>query len=260
MDYRFLLKPRWITFLLVGAILAVAFTFLGFWQLYRLEQRKASNQLIQNRIAEAPQGLLDLASRYSSEGSAFDKNSIAYRQTFITGQYDGASEVLLRSTKNYDGQPGYYLLTPLILQDNQAVLVMRGWVPFELNTPPVKEATPPEGDTKISGRIELEQKPSTGFLSALTPRDPTGKLAITAYIDTVRLEQQMPYDLLPFYISLENQTPAQSLDLPRPMPRLEFSDGSHLGYAIQWFSFTLIGVAGYVLLIRKAARDQQVGG
>jgi surfeit locus 1 family protein len=252
MNYRFLLKPRWILFLLVGAALAVLFTSLGFWQLIRLEQRKARNQLIQSRMAEAPQGLLELASSYTSEVSAFDKNSIAYRQAVITGHYDSASEVLLRSTKNYDGQPGYYLLTPLVLQDKQAVLVMRGWVPFELNRPPIKEALPPEGDIKISGIIELERKPST---SLLTPKDPPGKLAITAYIDTVRLEQQMPYDLLPFYISLENQTPAQSLDLPKPMPKLEFTDGPHLGYAIQWFSFTFIGVLGYLLLIIKTARE-----
>ncbi len=256
MNYRFLLKPRWILFLLVGAILAVSFTSLGFWQLYRLEQRKASNQLIQSRLAETPQGLLDLASSYSSDVSAFDKTSLAYRQTFIAGQYDHDSEVLLRSTKNYDGQPGYYLLTPLVLQDNQAVLVMRGWIPFELNTPPIKEAMPPEGEVEISGMIELERKPTPGLFR---PKDPPGKLGITAYIDTERLEEQMPYDLLPFYISLEKQIPEQTLDLPKPVPRLELSNGPHLGYAIQWFSFTVIGIAGYVLLIRKVAREQQVG-
>lgn len=175
----------------------------------------------------------------------------------MTGRYDTTSEVLLRSTDNYEGQPGFYILTPLVLASNQAVLVMRGWVPFELSTPPVKEATPPQETVTVEGMVYLETKRPTGFLSGLTPKDPPGKLSITAYTDTTRLEEQMPYDLLPLYIRLENQTPAQENQLPLKPEGLELSEGSHLGYAIQWFAFTLIGITGYVLLIRRTALEAE---
>jgi surfeit locus 1 family protein len=253
--YVFLLKPRWIAFLIVGLFLAVTFTSLGFWQLRRLEQRRANNALLTARFAETPQPLLDLITNYRTDVSIFANKSIAYRPTIVTGHYDSASEVLLRTTDNYQGQPGFYILTPLVLENDQAVLVMRGWVPFDMNTPPVKEATPPEEAVTVEGMVYLETKRPTGFLSGLTPRDPPGKLAITAYTDTKRLEEQMPYDLLPLYIRLEKQIPAQADVLPLKPEGLELSEGSHLGYAIQWFAFTLIGITGYILLIRRTALD-----
>jgi surfeit locus 1 family protein len=253
--YRFLLKPRWIIFLIVGLILAILFTSLGFWQLRRLEHRRANNALLSSRMAETPQPLQDLIMNYHTDVSQFDEQSLAYRPTIATGRYDTANEVLLRTTDNYQGQPGFYILTPLVLENNQAVLVMRGWVPFELNTPPVKEATPPAENVTVEGMVYVETKRPTGFLSGLTPQDPPGKLTVTAYTDSSRLEEQMPYDLLPVYIRLETQTPAQANTLPLKPEGLELSEGSHLGYAIQWFAFMLIGVTGYVLLIRRTALD-----
>jgi surfeit locus 1 family protein len=254
MDYRFLLKPRWIIFLALGALLAVTFTALGVWQLNRLEQRKARNALIQSRLVESPRVLSDLISNYDAMVPAFEDSSIAHRPVKVQGVYDTHYEVLLRTTQNYQGLPGYYVLTPLVLDEKKAVLVMRGWIPFEMDTLPLREALPPPA-VEIIGTAEKELKPTSGILSALTPKDPPGKLSITAYIDTERLEKQMPYDLVPFYIRLENQTPAQSLDFPKPLQKLEFTDGPHLGYAIQWFSFTWIGIVGYVLLIRKVAQN-----
>jgi surfeit locus 1 family protein len=263
--YSFLLKPRWIGFLIVGLILAVLFTSLGFWQLRRLEHRRANNDLLTSRFSESPQPLIDLITNYRADVSQFDDTSIAYRPTVVTGRYDTSSEVLLRTTDNYEGQPGFYILTPLVLEDNQAdstssrraVLVMRGWVPFELNTPPVKEATPPIEDITVEGMVYPETKRPSGFLSSLTPRDPPGKLKVTAYTDSTRLEEQMPYDLLPVYIRLESQTPPHTNTLPLKPEGLELSEGSHLGYAVQWFAFTVIGVTGYVLLIRRTAIEQR---
>ena len=172
------------------------------------------NALIQSRMQETPQDVLQLASQFDSTAPAFNETSIAYRPVIAVGQYDASAEVLLRSTQNYQGLPGYYVLTPLVLQDKQAVLVMRGWVPFEMNTLPLTKALPPTEEINIKGTIELGRKPTNSFL---TPQDPPGKLSITAYIDTQRLEQQMPYDLLPFYIRLEEQIPAQTLDFPKPL-------------------------------------------
>jgi surfeit locus 1 family protein len=257
--YQFLLKPRWIGFLTVGLILAITFTSLGFWQLRRLEQRRANNALLTSRLSESSQPLRDLIQNYRADVSPFDDLSLAYRPTTVTGRYDTANEVLLRSTDNYEGQPGFYVLTPLVLEDNRAVLVMRGWVPFALNTPPVKEAVPPDSEVTVTGMVYLETKRPTGFLSSLTPRDPPGKLAITAYTDSKRLEEQMPYDLLPLYVRLETQTPPQTNQLPLKPEGLELSEGSHLGYAIQWFAFMLIGVTGYVLLIRRTAIEEERG-
>ena len=35
--------------------------------------------------------------------------------------------------------------------------------------------------------------------------------------------------------------------------------GPHLGYAMQWFSFSLIALVGYPLILRRVARSRQDG-
>ena len=254
--YRFLLKPRWLVLHGLGVALAVLFVNFGVWQLHRLEQRKEQNALLETRLALEPEPLDKLLAETRPDAPPSDLRSSAYRPVTVTGRYDPANEVLLRGGGDYDGQPGYFVLTPLVLSDEEAVLVERGWVPFNLETPPVQAALPPEGEVRLTGVVQPEQKRPTGLGSGLTPRDPPGKLAITAYVDTDRLEQQLPYTLLPLYVELTAQSPAQTSELPLPLKPPEFGDGPHLGYALQWFSFALIGVVGYVFVVRGVARTR----
>jgi surfeit locus 1 family protein len=45
--------------------------------------------------------------------------------------------------------------------------------------------------------------------------------------------------------------------LPIPPSPPDFSDeGPHLAYAVQWFSFAVIGLVGYVLLLGRARRSR----
>lgn len=242
--YKFLLKPGWLALHVGAFVLAVLMVGLGFWQLNRLEQRQTRNALIESRYEAEPLPLADLIA---------SDEAIEFRPAQVTGSYDTEREVLQRVAVNYNGEPGYYLLTPLILEGAQAVIVKRGWVPFELNTPPVAEATPPQGEVEVVGLVRETFPPPSGFLAALAAQDPPGDLSITAYVDTERLEQQLPYELLPYYLELREQTPASGR-LPLPVPEPELTDGSHLGYAIQWFAFALIGVLGYGFLLRSLAR------
>ncbi len=258
--YRFLFKPRWLVLHLLGVALAVLFVNFGVWQLRRLEQRRAQNTLLETRLAAEPEALPDLLAKTDPDAAPDDAASIAYRPVTVTGRYDPAHEVLLRGA-GYDGRPGYFVLTPLVLDAvPQAVLVERGWVPFDQDTPPVQAALPPEGTVTLRGVVQPERKRPTGLGSSLTPRDPPGRLAITAYVDTERLQEQLPYTLLPLFVELSAQSPAQQKALPLPLKPPEFSDGPHLGYALQWFSFALIGVVGYVFVLRGVARSRSKAG
>ena len=50
--------------------------------------------------------------------------------------------------RSLDGQAGNHVLTPLVLADGRAVVVDRGWVPFEMDEPPVADGAPP-GETEV---------------------------------------------------------------------------------------------------------------
>ena len=130
-------------------------------------------------------------------------------------------------------------------------------MPFALREPPVAEAAPPAGEVRVEGALLPSRGPPQGFWANLAPRNPPGKLTITTYPDTERLSAQMPYELLPVVLELSSQTPPQPGDLPVVLAEAPLNDGPHLGYAIQWFSFALIGLVGYGFLLRQTARGAE---
>ena len=227
--------------------------------MHRLETRQARNELLESRFSLEPAPLAALLTEYRTDAPPASDASIAYRPATVTGTYDPEYEVLQRSSEGYDGEPGYFVLTPLALDNDQAVLVKRGWVPFELNTPPIVEASPPPSEVSVQGSVQPSRVPPTGFAANLAPRDPPGELDITAYADLSRLSEQMPYTLLPVYLELQTQSPSQDAALPRPPQPPVFSNGPHLGYAIQWFAFAVITIVGYGFFVRQAVKEQVSG-
>jgi surfeit locus 1 family protein len=253
---RQLLSPRWVAGHLLALTLVMLFVNFGFWQLRRHDERQAYNALVGARLVAEPQPYGELRERFSLEAPAADEASIAYRRAEATGRFDVEREVLLRS-RALDGQPGYHVLTPLRLEDGGALLVDRGWVPFELDTPPIAEAAPPAGTVTVSGILLPRQTQPSG-LGAKDP--PTGELDAVFWVDTERLSQDLPYRLEPVYLELTAQTPAQATPLPRPLPPPELGGGPHLSYALQWFSFALIGIVGYGFLLRSVLREGRAAG
>ena len=84
-------------------------------------------------------------------------------------------------------------------------------------------------------------------------------LRVLARVDVARLQQQVDETLLPIYVDLRAQEPAQPGPLPEPIPEPELSEGPHLNYAGQWFIFALLTIIVYPLLLRRVARRRQEG-
>lgn len=238
---RVLLTPRWIAGHLLALALVVLFVNLGFWQLRRLDQRRDYVAQVQERSALEPISLAD----------ALEGELLEYRTVEATGTFDPNEEVLLRG-RSLGGQPGYNVLTPLVLPTGDAVLVERGWVSFDMDSVPVQAAPPPAGTVTVTGRLRTPDSPTPGTFG---PRDPPeGELTQSYYVDVGRLQPQMPYELVPAYIVLTSVEPPHPGEMPLPLPPPDLGEGPHLGYAIQWFSFAAIGVIGYVFLMRHVVR------
>ena len=257
-----LLTPRWLFGHLLALSLVVLFVNFGFWQLRRLAQRQAYNTLLEARLEAKPQPFNELAKQYLLTASERAENSAAYRRAQVTGRFDTANELLLRS-RALNEQPGYHVLTPLRLASGRALLIDRGWVPFALDNPPIREAAPPTGQVQVTGILQPAQPEpkGDGFLGSLglVQKDPAaGKLDAVFFVDPARIGVGRPYTLEPVFLELAAQTPAQSGQLPVPPPPPEISQGPHLSYAFQWFSFALIGVVGYVVLLRGVLHDKPV--
>jgi surfeit locus 1 family protein len=129
------------------------------------------------------------------------------------------------------------------------VIVNRGWVPLEFDTPPVA-ASPPEGVVEIAGLARLGQT-----RSGVGPTDPPGARVVSR-VDLEHLAASVDGPLAPVWL----QASVPDGDLPIPVPEPDVADpGPHLSYAIQWFAFALIGVVGYGALVRSHAHRGQVG-
>jgi surfeit locus 1 family protein len=240
---RLISHQWWKTTVLVIAVLAVMVR-LGFWQLDRLDQRREFNSRVEAQLAEPTLELVD-------ENLELDLYNMEYRDAIIVGEYDHERQVVLRN-QDWQGRLGVHLITPLMINGSQqAILVDRGWVPYEDFTAGTLDQFDQPGLVEINGTIRRSQtKPLIGGRADPIPAPGEAPLKIWNWINVSGIAGQMPYDLLPVYLM---SSPSQNADqLPyRSQLELDLSEGSHLGYAFQWFIFAAILGIGYPLYIRK---------
>lgn len=223
---------------LLVILVAATCVRLGFWQLHRLQERRAHNALVSARIHAAPLQL------YAAPA---DTAGLAYRAAEATGTWDGARSIVL-AARPLDGDPGVWLLTPLRLSDGRAILVIRGWLPS-----PDAAHVDIEPYT-LSGRAEVRGLLVSPPLGAVPPT--AGPRLIWYHLDQAALARQFPYPLAP--VLLQAMAPAASTrQLPRPLPPPPLDEGPHLSYAIQWFSFAAIGLIGWIVLLLRGERGER---
>ncbi len=213
---------------------------LGIWQLDRLEQRREFNaQVTSMRASEQ----LDLNASLPE-----DIASMEWRVVTVTGEYDFANQVALRNQYN-DGIYGFHLITPLQFKGG-VVLVNRGWIPAESDSLPEDWRVYDEpGTVTLTGQIRLGQgKPAFGGVADALPAD-GNPLWVWNNLDVTMMSPQMPYPILPIFIQPTTQGDSEP---PIPyQPIIELTEGSHFGYALQWFTFAVILFFGYPFYLRK---------
>ena len=218
--------------------MVVAFVNLGFWQLGRWEERKLDNQVLAARLDSEPLPLVQLI-----ESAGPDYPSLDHRRTETEGEFQPDHELLVRS-QVHDGAAGFHIVTPLLLDEGNAILVNRGWVPLAMDTVP-SPATPPRGVVSVTGWLRLgEGRATPGAI-------PDDEKSVTR-IEVAVIEEYLPWSLVPLYLVAEGGAEDR---LPAPIAQPAVDDeGPHLAYAVQWFAFTLIGVVGYFFLLRRAVK------
>jgi surfeit locus 1 family protein len=246
-------KPRQPIFLWVIAtmiaIAGVGLCFrLGIWQLDRLEWRRAYNERVSTQMNQPPFHL-------NSEIPVNDLYDMEYREVAVSGVYDHTQEVLLRNHV-WENRLGYRVLTPLLIQgDDRAVFVDRGWIPFEdaHDLSQFEEA----GEVLVEGILRRPQtRPDFGGVP-----DPTlapGETRLTAFtiVNLERLQQQVDVSLLPVYIQ-QAPEPVHTQLPYRSLPEIELSEGSHFGYALQWFAFGALLGLGYPVFAYRHIKGRE---
>lgn len=222
----------------LGVLLVAAVCIrLGFWQLDRLEQRRARNAAFREAQTFPPVSL-DSALLV---GLARDPERFVNRRVRLRGEWDAERTLVLRG-RAQGGRPGVHLVTPLrIPGSGVAVLVNRGWVPSPdaATVDPAPFAEP--GLREVEGLVQ--RIPSTGNRGA--PSVSRGGGLTFQRLDRAALRDRLSYPVLPVYLQrVPNAAPSASV-LPQPVPLPDLGEGPHLGYAVQWFSFAAIALIGW---------------
>lgn len=240
--YRFLASRRWLVRTLAGILLVLLCVRLGLWQLDRSEERSEGNSVIEANIDDEPVSIDEVV----SPGDPL-RDGDQWRTVEIRGRYDAEHEMVLR-LRPVDGVPGVHALTPLVTPEDDAVLVDRGFLrsrgrPDDTIEPPA----PPPGQVTVRARVRTSE---TGRGTGGDPAD-----GAIRYVDLAALDDALPYPLYGAWVELIEQDPPASSEL-QPITPPETEPGPHLSYAVQWFLFAVVGVGGFVLLVRAEARGR----
>jgi surfeit locus 1 family protein len=224
-------RLAFLAFALVAGLICAR---LGFWQLTRLRERRASNaRMLASR--ELPPVDLD-------EGAP---DSVAInRMVRADGSYDFNNEFVIRR-QSMEGVPAVRVVTPLRpATGDTAVLVIRGIVPSPDAMTVELDSLRETGPQRVEGvALAITTEPGGGEPLETNDRITWGRLDLAA------IRKALPYPVRGIAIL---QSPDSLLPtFPRRIEPAPLDDGPNLSYAVQWFGFALTALIGGVLVARR---------
>lgn len=227
---------------LLAAVLAAGLAArLGMWQLQRAADKTA---LFNQHVVQA--ALPPLRQAELVQHAPVPAGQL-YRRVVLHGVWLSAHTIYL-DNRQMDGRPGFFVVTPLLLGPDDAVLVQRGWLPRDpaVRTHIVAPATP-------SGPVRVEGHIAPG-LARLFEFDAGASGAIRQNLDLDEFARETGLALRPIVVQQSDGDAGDGLLRHWRAPVLDVS--THYGYAFQWFSLCALFVGLYVWfqLIRPRLR------
>ena len=229
---------------LVAALLTCLGTArLGFWQLDRAQQKLDLQARLQSRAALPALSVAELPAALAADPAA--AQTLYDRPLQLRGRWL-AEHTLYLDNRQMNARQGFYVLTPLLLNSGDAVLVQRGWMPRDFIDRSKLAPLPTQpGDLLISGR--LAPPPSKLLALADAEQGP-----IRQSVDLPAYAREIGVTLRPW--SLQQTAPAQAVGeaggqpphaaavdgLLRQWPQVAVDVAKHHGYAFQWFALSAL--------------------
>ena len=218
----------------------VALVSLGTWQVERLAWKEGLIAAIDQRIHSAPRELAAIERQFADTGD------VDYEPVTVSGTFDHAKERHFFAT--YEGQSGFFVYAPLMLADGRAVLVNRGFVPYDRKDP----ATRKEGEvTGVVTIVGLARNPLAEKPSMLVPdNEPDKNIFYWKDRDVMASSVGLdPTRLAPFFI---DAGPAPNPGgLPVGGVTIVDLPNNHLQYALTWYGLAAALAAIFGTWLRR---------
>lgn len=232
---------------IITSVMVLVLVGLGAWQLQRLGFKTELLRNIDARLAAASVQLPD-------ERQWSDTNlDIDYLKVTVSGSFQHEREAYLFGVidKNNRGEniPGYFVLTPLQLENGATLIVNRGFVPQDKKDPATRSAGQTQGPVTVSGLLRVPERQGVFTPAAdqtkrvLYARDPA---LIAQWFDLKRVA--------PF--SIDADKAPNDGGLPSGGHTIVSVANNHLQYAITWFSLALITIAMFAVYAVKRRSDR----
>ncbi|MGH8531730.1 MAG: SURF1 family protein [Gammaproteobacteria bacterium] len=230
-----------------AVILALLFTHAGSWQLDRARQKQNLAAAMEERARLPPLRV---------SGAINKDEALRYRKVVAAGEFAPHGQILI-DNQVQAGRAGYHVITPLRIEGSDAVvLVNRGWIELGSDRNVLPELPLPEGRIEIRGVLDTPPgAPPITWGEEARPGSHWGKR--WAYLDLDYYAESTRYAVLPLIILLDSAAP---YGLVRDWPKFDAKVHMHRGYAIVWFSFAVITLAGCVAILfvgQAGASDPQ---
>ena len=213
---------------------------LGRWQLGRAAEKLTYQATLEARAAMPALDAQALRATLEAGGAtAADAEALLHRAVTLQGRWLPEHTVYL-DNRQMQGRPGFYVVTPLLLPDEKAVvLVQRGWVPrnFQDRTLVPRVDTPPEL-VQIQGRVAALPSRLYEFAAGDSAQ---GSSRIRQNLDLAAMSAQVQWPILTLSVV---QLGDASEGLLRDWPVVASGVDKHYGYAFQWF-----GLCGLIALL-----------
>ncbi|MEV6284558.1 SURF1 family protein [Kribbella sp. NPDC051770] len=241
--WRTALTPRWSALLLLALAIAAVMSVLGVWQLDVYRSKTAAATAGRAAIPAVP-----LQSLFPID-SGLPASAVARRVT-VTGTWAAPADQLYISDRAHNGQNGFWVVTPLLLDDvgdsasadsstpgtsaPGAVMVVRGWVP-SVNDPAAKAPTGPA--TLTGGIASSEAQDSSGDVNQ------TRILQSLRIPTIVHMVDYRVYDAFVVQTAADPSTPAAGASasglalVEPPAPPTDHAGLRNVAYAFQWWIF-----------------------
>lgn len=239
--WRFLVSKQWAGYLALVIVFAVVCSGLGMWQLARRAQAQAEISRVDANFDAEAVPLTDALPTLES----FDESQ-KWLPVEVTGTYLRDEEVLVRNrARNIN--PGFEVLTPLLLANGDVFIVDRGWVPTgdRQNEPDAVPAAP-SGEVTVVARLKQGEP-------ILEGRTATGNQVATINLPT--MADRLGADTYTGAYGLMKTEDPATTERPAAVLRPARDEGPHLSYAFQWFVFALMAFVGLGWAARQEYRS-----
>ncbi|GAA4324857.1 SURF1 family protein [Pigmentiphaga soli] len=244
-------RRAWLALVLLACTVAATIA-LGRWQLHRAQEKRDLMAAVEAGRSRPPLAL---------DAGANPAALVPWRPAVAHGRWL-ADRTILLDNRSAAGRPGFWVVTPLLLAGTPsrgtAVAVLRGWLPRAFPDAPQNAIPAPGGELDVRGELldhvpRLFELPSwLGGRAAQLPSrlpDPSGIVPRVQNLDLGVYSGATGLALLPAVLQ---QTGEAADGLLRDWPPPPSNVDTHLGYAMQWFSFAAIAAIAFgVILVRR---------